>query len=448
MLRAQHALTSVRIIFLALLLSSASPAAAAAAAVAFTEIPKPSPAYQDLAGRLSASLDQRANPRTGLAVSYVGDNSSVTRNGAQIYDTGLRLLADSLYSAQIIRTFAQNNAAAASPEAPQTLARQFTPAGGIFSWIRIEGLGQPQWWNDWEWSVKAGENAWLGKGILHYFRQSHAPQALQLAKERADFILALQDEDGGIRIGPRGLADNYWWKRKSTENNESALDFMEDLSRTTGEKRYQQAADRIYEWLVLMYDRENHVFRRGEVENAGQWQQDGVEDFAADTTSWAPINRILKDVRFGRDRRERLMEVGRMMAATLEMAGVMRDGSLAGISYSPRSRARSVVSLEWSSQYALLCLRMAGEYLRDGETVKAGELHRQYASLLQRLLGYLREEAGESMAAHAVYADGGLAAGEPMWDEAARTPRAAISAASHLYLGFALKGIDPLHQDD
>jgi hypothetical protein len=35
-----------------------------------------------------------------------------------------------------------------------------------------------------------------------------------------------------------------------------------------------------------------------------------------------------------------------------------------------------------------------------------------------------------------------------MWDEITRTPQAYLSAASHLYLGFALRGIDPLRRLD
>lgn len=418
------------------------------AAAPFSDIPRPSAGYEELAGRLAASLDRRANPQTGLVPSYAGDDSAVGRHGAQIYDTGLRLLAGSGYSASIIRTFARNNAAAASPETPQTLASQFSPANGVFSWIRIAGFEQPLWWNDWEWSVKSGENAWLGKGALHFFRVSKDPQALRLARERADFILALQDQDGGVRIGPRGQADDFWWRRKSTENNESALSFLDELFRTTKEARYRQAADRIYAWLVRLYDRDRHVFSRGEVEQAGGWRQDGIEDFAADTTNWAPVERILDDPRFGASRRQRLAEIERMMAATLDLAGIMSGNTLAGLSYSPRSQKRSVVSLEWSAQYALLSLRMAREYNREGEPERAEGHYRQYEALLRRLLGYLGEEAGERVAAHAVYPDGRLAAGEPMWDEVARTPRASLSAAAHLYLGFALRGIDPLRQGD
>lgn len=410
--------------------------------------PKPTPQAEELARQLAASLDQRANPQTGLSPSYGGDASSVGRNGAQIYDTALRLLAGSRFSPQIIQTFTAGNAAGASPERPQTLAKQYSPPDGIFSWIRISGFAEPSWWQTWEWSVKTGENAWLGKGALHVYRLSGEPAALRLARERADFILALQDVDGGIRIGPRGLADDFWWRRKSTENNESALSFLDELFRSTGEQRYREAADRLYGWLTGLYDGENHLFSRGEVETDGGWQQDGIADFAADTTHWLPIGRMLQDPRFGSDRRARLAEIARMMDATLKQAGVMAGDSLAGISYSPRSKKASVISLEWTSQYALLCFRMSAEYHQEGDTVRAEAFYRQYATLVQRLLGYLQEEAGERVAAHAVYPDGRLAAGEPMWDDVVRTPTAYLSAASHLYIGFAARGIDPLRLDD
>jgi len=410
--------------------------------------PLSSSELQKVAEQLSDSLDRRANPKTGLSPSYDGDDSPVGRNGAQIYDTGLRLLAGSRYAKQIILTFTTDNAAVASPENPQTKALQYQPASGIFSWIRIQGFAEPDWWHTWEWSVKAGENAWLGKGALYYYRLSGESAALALAQQRADFILALQDADGGIRIGPRGLAGDYWWRRKSTENNESALSFLDELYRVSGEERFQLAADRLYEWLTGMYDRQNHLFSRGEVEEAGEWHKDGISNFAADTTNWLPIERILQDSRFGPDRGERLAEIERMMEATVRHAGVATGDGLAGISYSPHSQKDSVVSLEWTSQYALLCLRVSAEYRQHGDAAKADAWQRQYDDLVRRLLGYLQQVNGERVAAHAVYPDGRLAAGKPMWDDTALTPGAFLSAASHLYIGFAVQGKDPLRGED
>jgi hypothetical protein len=197
-----------------------------------------------------------------------------------------------------------------------------------------------------------------------------------------------------------------------------------------------------------MYDRQNHLFSRGEVEEAGEWHKDGISNFAADTTNWLPIERILQDSRFGLDRGERLAEIERMMEATVRHAGVATGDGLAGISYSPHSRKDSVVSLEWTSQYALLCLRLSAEYRRQGDEAKADAWQRQYDDLVRRLLGYLQQVNGERVAAHAVYPDGRLAAGKPMWDDTALTPGAFLSAASHLYIGFAVQGIDPLRGED
>jgi hypothetical protein len=427
------------------LLLSAAPSLAAVSVVALD-----TPGKGDaLAEQLAESLERRANPRTGLSPSYDGDPGVTARHGAQIYDTGLRLLADSRYSKEIIGTFAAGIASGGEEGRPQTLAAGFAPDNGVLSWIRISGFDEPAWWDNWEWSVKTGENAWLGMGALHFFAMSKDPRALQVARDRAAFILLLQDKDGGVRIGPRGLADDFWWHRKSTENNESALAFLDALARTTSEKRYRQAADRIYEWLATeMYDRARHLFRRGAVETENGWQKDGVGDFAADTANWAPLDRMILDPRFGPSRSARLREIERMIAATVDLCGVKRNGDLVGISYSPTSRKKTVISLEWSAQFALLCQRLADEYVKIGDKDRAADFQGRYQEMLRHLLTFLKQRGKEKVAAHAVYADGGVAAGEPMWDDIIRTPQAYLSAASHLYLGFALRGIDPLRRLD
>lgn len=404
---------------------------------------------QALAARLLDAIERRADSRTGLVRSFSGDDSATGRYGAQIYDTGLRLLADSRHAPALITTFVAANGGEGRPELPQTLAAGYSPPTGIFSWIRIAGFSQPQWWNDWEWSVKTGENAWLGLGALHQFDRTGAPQALQLARDRAQFILALQDDDGGFRIGPRGLAEDFWWHRKSTENNESAIAFLDRLAAVTGEGSYRAAADRAYAWLAeKMYDRDHHLFRRGEVEAAGGWHRDSLDDLAADTVNWLPLARILGDRRFGADRQARLAEIGRMVDAMVERCGVRQDGVLRGISYSPLSRRQAVISLEWSAQYVLLCRRLALEHQRDRDRIGAGVWHGRAEEVLRSLAGYVTVRDGEPVAAHAVFPDGEVAAGQPMWDDIILTPAASRSTASHLYLAFALQGVDPLRVAD
>lgn len=406
-------------------------------------------ARRALADRLLTAVERLADPGTGLAPSYLGDQSDVARYGAQIYDTGLRLLADSRHSPAIIATFAADHAGEGRPGKPQTLAAAFSPAGGIFSWIRIGGFAEPRWWNDWEWSVKAGENAWLGLGALHMFRRTGDSLALEVATARADFLLALQDADGGIRIGPRGLAEEYWWRRKSCENNESAIAFLDALAGATGQTRYREAADRAYEWLVAeMYDHDRHLFRRGEVEEGESWRLDGIDVFAADTVNWLPVTRILRDRRFGTDRSGRLAEVERIVEAMLDLCGVRHNGALKGLSYSPLSRSRSVISLEWSAQYALLCRRLSLEFEKEGLPVRAAYWRDRFDDILIPLAGFVADEDGEAAAPHAVFPDGRVAAGAPMWDGIVLTPSASLSAASHLYLALALREIDPLRMAD
>jgi hypothetical protein len=398
------------------------------------------------AQELADYFEKRSNLKTGLSLSFYGDDPHpIALYGTQISDVGLRLLADSSYSQQIVDTFARNSSSGGSRNSPQIAKTGNASKEGIFSWIRIEGFDQPQWWNAWEWSIKVGENAWFGKGALHYYRQTHDAQGLQIALERAEFILGLQDQDGAVRVGPVNPQDNFWWNIKSTEHNESALNFLDEIYLTTHDLRYKQAADRIYEWqITVMYNKEQHLFTRAEVFKQGGWVADDLQMFAADTTSWAPLQRILEDPRFGQNRRERLGEVERMLAATLAQTGVFENGILKGISYSPRSRDAAVISVDGSSQLALRYLLISSEFHDEGVLDKAIEYHMKYVDLIGHLQGYIHNTGGEKTVPYAVYPDNRIAANEPMWDETVRTPQANASIASHLYLGFALQRFDPL----
>ncbi len=398
---------------------------------------------------LADFFEKRTNPKTGLSLSFYGDESPVGLYGTQIYDVGLRLLAESTFSRQIIHTFAQNSSSRASRDTPQTVKGDRIAPEGIFSWIRIEGFDKPAWWHTWEWSVKTGENAWLGKGALHYYRQTRDPLGLQIARERAEFILGLQDEDGGVRVGPEHPKNNLWWKVRSTENNESALNFLDETYLTTHDRRYKEAGDRIYDWLVsTLYDWKRHVFLQGQVFKGGTWTTNDSQNFATDTISWAPLGRILDDPRFGKDRLERLAEVERMLDATVALAGVVQDGTLKGMSYSSVSRKKAVISIEWSAQFALRYLLVSVDYQDEGALDKAIEYYKKYTDLIQQLQKYIRKRNGEETVPSAVYPDGRTAVGEPMWDEWTRTPGAYASAAAHLYLGFALRRFDPLLDRD
>ena len=73
-------------------------------------------------------FEKRSNPRTGLSLSFFGDERPIALNGTQIYDIGLRLLADSAFSKRIIETFTRNSSSRATRDSPQTVK---TGSGGI-----------------------------------------------------------------------------------------------------------------------------------------------------------------------------------------------------------------------------------------------------------------------------------------------------------------------------
>jgi len=196
--------------------------------------------------------------------------------------------------------------------------------------------------------------------------------------------------------------------------------------------------------MTAVYDRQQHLFFQGLIYKDGKWIVNSSQNFAADTTSWAPVNRMLEDSSLGRSRLERLAEIERMLDATVASTGVFQEGVLKGISYSPLSRKNAVISVEWTAQFALRVLLVSREFQEEGTMDKAAEYYQKYTDLTKQLQGYLRNIEGELTVPYAVYPDGRIAAGQPMWDQWNRTPAAYASVASHLYLGFALRRFDPL----
>ena len=80
-----------------------------------------------------------------------------------------------------------------------------------------------------------------------------------------DYLLALQDTDGGIRFGPHGMTydgnSNFYWNLKSTEQNERSLMAFEALYDMTRDADYRRAAENVEAWLKTMYDESFHLYR-------------------------------------------------------------------------------------------------------------------------------------------------------------------------------------------
>jgi hypothetical protein len=317
---------------------------------------------------------------------------------------------------------------------------------------------------------------------LQNYIRTQDPDLLRFAIERAAFLMALQDEDGSVRMSQvtasptSGVAEvngarrrrepfspfgrrpwttartsfssdpYYYWNIKSTENNESALHFFDMLYTITQEAAYKQTADRIYNWLKTMYDPAMHAFSRGAVFDGSQWIKDSFDHFATDTTSWAPLSRILADPFFGAGRQQRLEEVERMLQTVEENTGVY-DGqdNLLGVSFSLGSADQDAISIEWSAQFALRYLQVASEYAALGDQEKNTEYSQKYQVLTDHISRYFKparkSEPGARgrVAPYAVKPDGSIAVVDT---EHGWTTSPAYAAAASLYFVFALKKFD------
>ena len=352
---------------------------------------------------------------------------------------------------KITRTFSNNGIKAEGENSPQTIDQNYNPSGGFLSRIRIMNFNEPNWWNSWEFRISAGDNAWAGLAALQNYTKSKDVRLLKFAQERADFLMKLQDTDGGLRYGPKGQYHSsgdteYFWKIKSTENNESSLYFFDMLYEATRDERYKRTADQIYNWLVtVMYDPDNHIFRRGVKYFNGKWNRDDKEFFAPDTTSWAPLERILNDRRFGATRLARLQEFEKIIQSTEILAGVYQGNVLKGISFSPQAKSQNVISIEWSSQFALRYWRMVQEYSYLKDQAKVNEYTQKYNSLIAQTGSYFKQLNGALVAPYAVFPNGQVAANIPTghdWN----TPNSYASVAN-VYYAFALAKFDPLILD-
>jgi len=123
---------------------------------------------------------------------------------------------------------------------------------GPYRIIRILGRWDwPDWWSGWDWIVDTGAASCLIIDSLEAYSKTSNADYRNFAILLGDYILELQDTDGGIRYGPRGMfhdpepQSDFYWNLKSTEQNERALCAFQALYNETQEAKYLQAAQNI-----------------------------------------------------------------------------------------------------------------------------------------------------------------------------------------------------------
>lgn len=283
------------------------------------------------------------NPRTGLIMSFEGDKDIA--NWAFIYDLSLTgqayIYFNDFERARKIIDFFNNKAKKVK--------------GGFLNAYYTDD-GEPA-----EYTVHSGPNIWVGILALHYIKETEDKRYLGLAKEIAEWIIALQnqDKDGGIRGGP----DVNWF---ATEHNLDAYAFFNMLFELTKEEKYKEASDKLLNWLRLhTYDRGDIPIIRGK----------GDSTIATDTYAWsvAAIGPAkLEELGMNPDK---IIEFAETHCA-VEVEYRRPEGTkvkVKGFDFTPaKNIARcGIVSPEWSAQMVLAYKIMAKFYHQKDMIAKA-----------------------------------------------------------------------------
>ncbi len=297
------------------------------------------------------------NPRTGLVVSFEGDNELA--NQAFTYDQAL--------AAQIFTRLGNFMRAKKILQFFQDKAKRID---GQFLNAYYCQDGSPA-----EYTVRAGPNIWLGIAIMQYTYKSKDYAFLGMAKDIATAIIYLQqqDEDGGIKGG----ADVDWY---STEHNLDAYAFFNMLHKITGESSYRQAKENILNWLKLhTYDKSDVPVKRGK----------GDSTIATDTYAWSVAA-------LGPEKLQELdMDADKILEFAEENCGARvsftrPEGKvieIKGFDFAPqRHLARGgVVSSEWTAQMILAFNAMEEFYNSKGLRAKANDYNRKAKEYLSQL---------------------------------------------------------------
>ena len=282
------------------------------------------------------------NPRTGLAISFEGDNN--LEDVAFIYDQALAMQAYNYFAdferASKILDFFYNKAAREN---------------GLFLNAYYANDGRVA-----EYTVNSGPNIWLGIAALQYTDKARDTRYLAFAEEIAEKFLELQsqDKDGGIPGGP-GLE---WY---STEHNLDAYAFFKMLYKTTGKEKYLEAGEKVLNWLLLYtYDSKDVPVKRGK----------GDSTIATDTYAWSLASLGPEKLNHLGMNPERIIEFAEQ-SCVVETSFLRPGGEtmqIKGFDFAPqRNLSRGgVVSSEWTAQMVIAFKIMAKYYYQKGLKAK------------------------------------------------------------------------------
>ncbi|MDR1696558.1 MAG: hypothetical protein LBR69_08055 [Endomicrobium sp.] len=206
-----------------------------------------------------------------------------------------------------------------------------------------------------------GENAWLANAYVSaaqaYKGSELGNRMYRRSAELAKAVLALQAENGGIRMAPDDVKSHYsymgtdFYQTLSFENNVSAYSFLKNLHDSTDDKELKgklaDALVKLENFLFSMYDGQAGYFLSG----VNLTDNTVNRKFATDCQTWIisvfgaeRFNEIMKE-RFGIDNAS-----VELLLRTLELSGVEENGQYIGLDFTERAE---YVSFEWTLGWML-----------------------------------------------------------------------------------------------
>jgi len=299
---------------------------------------------------------------------------------------------------------------------------------GPYRLVRILGRSIPYWWEDkpsegrgWDWGVDTGAAACLILYACEAYQKSDPHNedyknfAILLAK---DYIIdKIQDADGGVRMGPRDMyhshVPDYYWKTKSTEQNERVAYAFDALYEITGDNLYNEKAAAIRVWLKSMYDSSVHLFHQAAHFDGSVWNKTSfTAEVATDVMAFAPLDMMFDDTFFGATQAQRDAEVDDMFAA-IEARTAFLDANNNPIFWKfSIGYTGDYGSVEFSSQMALAYLKVAQIYHARADATKTQEYLNKYNVLVASLETFFLSPASDAdakVAPYASYLDGSVA---------------------------------------
>jgi PKD repeat protein len=388
--------------------------------------------FLDRALDSTAQTDYSFNGLTKSFQRYLGGGSSscedLINSGASSYDQAI-LGRISLFNGAttILDTYVNYYYSKADPSNPLLKCSQgYTDADnnqllyGPYRIIRIDNRDVSNWWDGWDWAVDTGAAAVLIMYAAEAYDKTNNSAYKDFAVFLGEYMLKLQDADGGLRYGPIGMyhdsGEYYYWNLKSTEQNERAFYAFQALSRMTGDAVHQQAVDDIKTWLKGMYDFDVHLFHSAASYEDGAWQKTDFGYVATDVTALAPLDMMFEDTFFGETQGQRDIEVDNMFSAIEARTAFFDTNNKPSFFKFSVSQEGNYGSVEISSQMAIAYLRVSQVYHdRDNDT-KAAEYLDRYNTLISSLETFFSipsDDSQSKIAPYSSYLDKSVAGNVP-----------------------------------